>query len=104
MHDWFRKSLNKTEYGNESYEEVMYNVPFLSGCFMFFRTHNLSEVGFFDERFFLYLEDADITRRILTKYNNAYYPGAVIYHHYKMGSYKSLRLTFLSYSELRNLF
>lgn len=93
MHRWFRKSFDKTEYGHESYNEKMYNVPFLSGCFMFFRTRALEEVGLFDERFFLYLEDADITRRILTQYDNAYLPDAIIYHYYKKGSYKSLRLT-----------
>jgi GT2 family glycosyltransferase len=93
MHNWFRESLNKTEYGDESYDEVMYNIPFLSGCFMFFRTQSLKEVGLFDERFFLYLEDADITRRILSRYDNAYYPHASVYHYYKKGSYKSLRLT-----------
>lgn len=94
MHDWFRRSLSKTEYGNETYEDLLYNVPFLSGCFMFFRTTCLKEVGLFDERFFLYLEDADITRRMLKKYTNVYYPYCIIYHYYKKGSYKSIRLTF----------
>ena len=37
-------------------------VPSLSGCFMFARRSVLEEVGGFDERFFLYMEDVDLCR------------------------------------------
>ena len=40
------------------------NVPYLSGCFMFFRKDVIEEVGVFDEHIFMYGEDADINRRI----------------------------------------
>ena len=39
-------------------------VPYLCGCFMAFRNSILKKSGLFDERFFLYPEDIDITRRI----------------------------------------
>lgn len=92
-HDWFRPWLNKTEYRDANYDSPMYNIPFLSGCFMFLRMEALRQTGVFDERFFLYLEDADLTRRLLEHYENVYYPEAVAYHHYEKGSYKSLKLT-----------
>lgn len=68
------------------------NVPFLSGCFMFFRMSAVEEVGMFDERFFLYAEDIDVTRRMHQKYKTLYYPFATIYHTFTRGSRKSLRL------------
>ena len=68
------------------------NVPYLSGCFMFFRMSALKEVGTFDEHFFMYAEDIDITRRMHQKYETLYYPSVTIYHTFTRGSRKSLRL------------
>nr|WP_028950943.1 hypothetical protein [Sulfurihydrogenibium subterraneum] len=45
------------------YNKIM-EVPYLSGCFMFIRTKVLEKVGLFDERFFMYLEDTELSRRI----------------------------------------
>ncbi|UXY15558.1 glycosyltransferase family 2 protein [Chitiniphilus purpureus] len=39
-------------------------VPIISGCFMLLRTAALRAVGGFDERYFLYLEDYDLCRRL----------------------------------------
>jgi len=44
-----------------------FEAPVLSGCFMFVRTSVLKELGGFDERFFMYMEDADLCRRIHSK-------------------------------------
>src|SRR5882762_4444304 len=57
------------------YNQIM-DVPFLSGCFMFFRSETLQRVGLFDKRFFLYTEDIDLSRRIHVEYRTAYYPHA----------------------------
>lgn len=70
------------------YNQIL-NVPFLSGCFMFLRVEALNKVGFFDERFFLYTEDADLTRRIHKYYKTIFYPHHTIYHHHERGSYKN---------------
>jgi GT2 family glycosyltransferase len=43
---------------------VAREIPCLSGCFMFMRSATLSEVGLFDERYFMYMEDVDLCRRI----------------------------------------
>jgi GT2 family glycosyltransferase len=66
--------------------------PYLSGCFMFVRSEVFRKVGIFDERFFLYLEDVDLSRRISRFYKTLYYPQAVIYHGYRKGSYKNVLL------------
>ncbi len=73
------------------YNRIM-EVPNLSGCFMFLRTSILKKVGLFDERFFMYLEDTDLSRRIHCVAKTVYYPYAHIYHEYGKGSYKSFRL------------
>ncbi len=70
------------------YDKIM-DVPFLSGCFMFLRTHVLREIGLFDENIFLYTEDTDLTRRIHRRYRTVFYPEAVIYHCNQKDSYKN---------------
>jgi GT2 family glycosyltransferase len=78
--------LRFTEYNKEM------NIPNLSGCFMFLRVSILNNIGLFDERFFMYAEDMDLTRRIHAKYKTLYFPDAVIYHEYAKTSYKSLKI------------
>ena len=56
------------------------NVPYLQGSFMFLRTKALKEVGLFYERFFMYPEDIDITRRMHKKYKTIFYPEVSIHH------------------------
>jgi len=75
------------------YNHIM-NVPYLSGCFMFLRTAAIKEVGLFDENFFLYLEDTDLSRRLHKKYRTVFYPFVEVYHEHQKGSYKSLRLLY----------
>lgn len=73
------------------YDKIL-EVPWLSGCFMFIRVEVLKNVGLFDERFFIYLEDVDISRRISSFYKTVYFPHSVIYHEHGKGSYKYSRL------------
>ena len=40
------------------------DIDFCTGCFMFCRTSTLKTVGGFDERYFMYFEDADLTREM----------------------------------------
>jgi len=68
-------------------------VPYLSGCFMFMRVEVLKKIGLFDERFFMYLEDTDLSRRIHRVSKTIYYPEVSIYHEYGKGSYKNPRLS-----------
>jgi GT2 family glycosyltransferase len=75
------------------YDKIM-EVPYLSGCFMFIRTEVLKKVGLFDERFFMYLEDTDLSRRIHRVAKTIYYPYVHVYHEYGKGSYKSLKLLY----------
>jgi len=49
------------------------------------------QIGFFDERFFMYPEDIDITRRMHTEFRTVFYPGATVVHDHARQSYKSMR-------------
>lgn len=69
-------------------------VPSLSGCFMFARRSVLEAVGGFDERFFLYMEDVDLCRRMLDLSRLLYWPGVTVEHVHQMGSYRSRKLLF----------
>jgi len=70
------------------------DVPSLSGCFMFLRVETLKKAGLFDRRFFMYLEDLDLTRRVAEAGRTVYWPGVHIFHEYGKGSYKSPRMLF----------
>ena len=73
-----------------------YEVPYLSGCFMLFRAKAFKKINGFDEGFFMYLEDADITRRAGQISKCFYFCDASIIHYWQKGSYKSWKLTWIS--------
>lgn len=87
----FGRRFRRYEMLHRDYDKTM-EVPHLSGCFMMVRTKVFQDIGLFDERFFMYMEDVDLSRRILEKYKNLYYPEVAIYHHYHKGSYKGGKL------------
>jgi len=74
-----------------NYDKIM-DVPCLSGCFLVVKTKALEKTGGFDERYFLYLEDFDLLRRIGKSYRTVFFPEACVYHEYTKGSYKNLKL------------
>lgn len=86
----FHQRFERYQLKNGDYDQPM-EVPHLSGCFMMLRTSVFDEVGIFDERFFMYLEDVDYSRRIHAQFKTLYYPGVSVYHHYHKGSYKKWR-------------
>ena len=81
-----------------SYEMKWYDykstieVPILSGCFIFIRTDILKDIGVFDERYFMYMEDYDLCRRIGKKYKVVFYPKVNIVHKHGKASYKSRKM------------
>ena len=68
------------------------NVPYHQGSFMFFRVACFEKVGLFDERFFMYPEDIDITRRMHRYYRTMFWPEVTIVHAHKAESYKNPKM------------
>ena len=67
-------------------------IPAATGCFMLVRSKIFQEIGGFDERFFLYFEDFDLTRRIAKLAKTMYCPMVTIVHEHARGAHKSNRL------------
>jgi GT2 family glycosyltransferase len=66
-------------------------VDWVSGACMVVRGEAVRDVGFMDERFFLYWEDADWCRRMLQKgWQVVYFPGATAYHRVGGSSQKNI--------------
>ncbi len=71
------------------------NAPYLSGCFMLLRTDAAVEAGLFDERYFMYPEDIDLTRTIHRNYLTLYYPEWTIIHAHAQASYKNKHMLWI---------
>lgn len=81
--DWanvmsMHRGVDEVDHGQ--YDKVE-KITFASGCCMLFKREVLEKVGLFDEKFFLYFEDADLNERIQKAgYNILYVPSSVIWH------------------------
>ena len=81
------------------------DIEFVTGCFMFMRTALFKEQGGFDPRYFMYFEDADLTREIKKRARVVYVPQSGILHGYQRRSAKRLRYFIIhSLSMLRYFF
>lgn len=100
---WTEKRMIRFEMRNAGYDKIM-DVPYLSGCFMLLRTDALKKAGLFDERFFLYPEDIDLTRRIGMHYRTVFYPLVSVVHHHAQESYKSFYMMLVHIWNLNKYF
>jgi len=99
----FKKRTQRFEMHKSGYNKII-SVPYLSGCFMFFRSSALQKVGLFDETFFMYPEDIDITRRMHKVYATVFYPFVQVTHLHMRGSYKSLKLLWVHITNMIKYF
>ncbi|MBR1542997.1 MAG: glycosyltransferase family 2 protein [Bacteroidaceae bacterium] len=99
----FRRFLPKKMAENMNYKYLLMmfdhkrelDVPYHQGSFLFFRTSCFEKVGLFDERFFMYPEDIDITRRMHREYKTMFWPGVTVVHNHRAASYKSKKMLFI---------
>lgn len=99
-----QRQIDKFQLKHSGYDKIM-NVPFLSGCFMFFRISALKKVGLFDDRYFMYAEDLDLTRRIHQHYKTIFLPYVSIVHAHADApttSYKMLRVLIVNIARYFN--
>ena len=96
---FFRKYIEKIpllykynfnyEMRNVAYSNLIVESTYLSGAFMLCRTEILDRVNWFDERFFMYLEDADLTRRLSKFGKCVHHPFFKVRHVWAKGSRNS---------------
>jgi len=91
----FKKRIDYFEMRDTGYNKII-DVPYLSGSFMLFRQSTLKKIVGFDEKFFMYFEDADITRRIGEISRTVFYPYTSITHLWQRDSHKNIKLFFIS--------
>jgi GT2 family glycosyltransferase len=90
----------RMDIGYDTPSEILY----ASGCFMLFRRAVFDRLRGFDERFFMYFEDADITRRAAALGNVQFVPNARITHHWTRGSHTNWKLMFCTLSSAYRYF
>ncbi len=91
---FFTKRHHYFEMRETGYDKE-FEIEYATGCFMFFRTEVFKKLHGFDENFFLYLEDADITRRVNEISKTVFYPYNYVVHEWQRGSHKSLKLALI---------
>lgn len=93
---FFKKYNDWYEMSNVAYSKKFVESQYLSGCFMFCRVEHLNKVGWFDEKYFLYLEDADLTRMLSKVGKCVHNPNLKIGHLWGKGSHKNFKLRFIA--------
>ena len=100
----FSSLLKRGEYNDKDLTKPFYP-EVLHGCFQLFRTNDFVSIKGFDERYFLYMEDVDICRKI-DKFEKSklYFPREEIIHKLKKGSSKQLSLFMIHISSIVKYF
>jgi GT2 family glycosyltransferase len=78
---FFKRRLDRYEMRDALADNVLWNPPLISGCFMFLRSTLLSKLTGFDPRYFLYFEDYDLALRAHEVTRIAYVPSVRVVHH-----------------------
>lgn len=69
-----------------------FEVPFGQGSFLVIQTELYKKLEGFDDRFFMYLEDADLCKRVNQVSKLMYFPDATVIHKWEKGSHKNKKL------------
>lgn len=70
----------------------IFDVPFAQGSFLIIRTDLYQRLHGFDDRFFMYMEDADLCKRANEISAVCFFPDTAVVHKWEKGSHKSFRL------------
>lgn len=90
----FQRRMDYYEMRDVGYDHD-YDVPFLSGAFLFCRTGLMQSIGGFDPGFYMYFDDVDLCRRVQKTHRTVYYPHVAITHFWRRIAHKNLYHTYL---------
>lgn len=78
---WFRAKMASYQMSDVCTGDVPVEVPLVSGCFMLARGESMRSVRGFDERYFMYFEDFDLSLRLAALGQVEFLPAMRIVHH-----------------------
>lgn len=67
------------------------DVDFCTGCFFAIRTSVFKRLKGFDKRYFMYMEDADLSRMVRQRYRIVFFPSVYVYHKWHRENLRNLR-------------
>lgn len=87
----FRKRVAYHTLQDKDYSKP-FQVPFGQGSFLVIRTELFKTLGGFDDRYFMYLEDADLCRQVNRCSRLMYCPDATVIHKWEQASHRNFEL------------
>ncbi len=93
----FKKIRKKYTREEENFENLT-DIEFCSGCFFLIRSEVFKKIGGFDKRYFMYMEDADLSREVLKYGRVVFDPTVSVKHLWKRESARSLKFLFIHLS------
>lgn len=94
--NFFSKIRKKyTMYNKELTAQMPFCINFCTGCFMMIKTKIFKKLKGFDDRFFMYLEDADLSRRARKYGKIVFLPTETIVHFWHRESSRKLKFFFI---------
>ena len=82
--DWnnvLGSNLGIDEVDRGQYDQADFNLDFISGCCLLIKKEVFRQIGLFDQKYFMYLEDVDFSQRALRcGFKLAFVPNAKIWH------------------------
>lgn len=80
------------------------DIQVASGCFLAIRTDVFKKIGGFDDRYFMYFEDFDLSRTVSEIMKIRYYPDVVVYHEWGRDSKRNMKLKIIHISSMIKYF
>ncbi len=93
----FKKIRKEYTREEESFEKLT-DIEFCTGCFFLIRSEIFAKVGGFDKRYFMYMEDADLSREVKKYGRVVFEPSLSVRHLWKRESAKKLKFLLLHLS------
>jgi len=91
---FFKKYIYKYELRNLPSVGI-FDIPIVSGCFSVIRIEAIEQIGYFDERYFLYFEDWDLSRRVSAKFRTVINTSIHVTHDYNSGANRHFKLFYI---------
>lgn len=80
------------------------DIEVASGCFVGIRTDIFKRINGFDDRYFMYFEDYDLSRTVAKTARVRYFPEAVVYHEWGRESKRNTKLKMIHISSMFKYF